>query len=172
MSRRQRMRSPSISNARNDAPSPSGDSTRNQYSLMKPTGIGKESGARTRTPIYNIVQRCGDEGSGEAEQRTVSQLSVPLSAIRSVESSRGSKDLMMPSKQLTSMMLISDGINTTRDKEEMENTGLRLSMNQKQEEIDTYRSNNEPNVDQIQEASLQIHKSNDSPIRLTGGSRD
>ena len=69
-------------------------------------------------------------------------MSVPLSAIRSVESSRGSKDLMMPSKQLTSMMLISDGINTTRDKEEMENTGLRLSANARKE-IDTYRSNNE-----------------------------
>lgn len=69
-------------------------------------------------------------------------MSVPLSAIRSVESSRGSKDLMLPSKQLTSMMLISDGINTTRDKEEMENTGLRLSANARKE-IDTYRSNNE-----------------------------
>ena len=42
-------------------------------------------------------------------------MSVPLSAIRSVESSHNSKDLM-PSKQLTSMLLVSEGMNTTRDR--------------------------------------------------------
>ena len=61
--------------------------------------------SRTRTPIYKTIKHGG--------QRPTSQMSVPLSAINSVESSHYSKDLLQ-SKKLASMLL-SDGFNTARD---------------------------------------------------------
>ena len=108
--------------SRTEARSPSqGSNTAHQYSNMKPNGIGKRE--ITRTPIFNTVQKNQNGDDGDVAARAVSQTSVPLSAIRSVESSHGGEDLM-PSKQLTSMMLVSDGIDTTRNNLQGDSTCL------------------------------------------------
>ena len=131
---------------------------------MKPNGIGNAKEAASRTPIYNNLRNSVNDNT-VVDDRPVSQLSVPLSAIRSVESSRGSKDLMA-SKQLTSMMLVSDGINTTRHNYRGEGDDcLQLSARERLE-LNTHRSNEYANA---LEASLAVGlKSNDSPIRLAG----
>lgn len=93
--------------------SPSNDSTTHHLSALKPKGIAQPpSDARNRTPVYNNVL-IQEPTQTRRDKRTVSQLSVPLSAIQSVEGSAQSRALA-GSKQPTQANLKPEALSTQR----------------------------------------------------------